>query len=140
VSSLFKVWGRQPSVSQQMRDLRRFLESKPPANDATRQKVRAWVDDLLDELIQFQAQLLTLEPGWSQSEDCDLPAAQRNWLDPEGQPTGNPMEDTEDAVAGDFARWINDQLRNPLPVGDDEFLVWRKMAYVQLQALAREAA
>lgn len=27
-----------------------------------------------------------------------------------------------------------------VPVGDDEFLVWRKMAYVQLQALPREAA
>lgn len=140
VSSLFKVWGRRPSVSQQVRGLRRFLENKPPANVETRQKVRTWVDDLLDELIQFQAELQTLEPGWSQSEDCDLPAAQRTWLDPEGQPTGSAMEDTEAAVAGDFARWVNDQLRNPLPVGDDEFLVWRKMAYVQLQALAREAA
>jgi CRISPR-associated protein Csy1 len=50
------------------------------------------------------------------------------------------MEDTEDAVAADFARWINDQLRNPLPVGDDEFLAWRKLAYAQLQALAREVA
>ncbi len=137
VESMFKVWERRPSVSQQVRGLRRFLESKPPANFATRQRVRAWIDTLLDELIQYQAELLTLEPGWSQSEDCDLPAAQRTWLDTEGQPAGTPMEDTEDAVAGDFARWINDQLRNPLPVGDDEFLAWRKLAYAQLQALAR---
>lgn len=140
VGSLFKVWGRRPSVSQQVRGLRRFLENKPPANAETRQKVRAWVDALLDELIQFQAELLTLEPGWSQSEDCDLPAAQRTWLDPEGQPSGDPMEDIEDAVAGDFARWINEQLRNPLAVGDSEFAEWRKRARIQLEALAREAA
>lgn len=140
LASMFKVWGRRPSVSQQVRGLRRFLESNPPANDATRQRVRAWVDDLLDELIQFQAELLTLEPGWSQSEDCDLPTAQRTWLDPEGQPPGSPMEDIENAVAGDFARWINEHLRNPLAVGDSEFPEWRKRARIQLEALAREAA
>ncbi|WP_396269566.1 type I-F CRISPR-associated protein Csy1 [Ideonella sp.] len=140
VSSMFKVWGRRPSVSQQARALRRFLENKPPANVETRQRVRAWVDALLDELIQFQAELLTLEPGWSQSEDCALPAAQRTWLDPEGQPPGIPMGDTEDDIAGDFARWVNAQLRNPLPVGDSEFAAWRKQAQEQLQTVAREAA
>jgi CRISPR-associated protein Csy1 len=137
---MFKVWGRRPSVSQQARALRRFLENKPPANVETRQRVRAWVDALLDELIQFQAELLTLEPGWSQSEDCALPAAQRTWLDPEGQPPGIPMGDTEDDIAGDFARWVNAQLRNPLPVGDSEFAAWRKQAQEQLQTVAREAA
>ncbi|MBQ0937894.1 type I-F CRISPR-associated protein Csy1 [Ideonella paludis] len=140
VSSLFKVWGRRPSVSQQARALRRFLEGKPPANLETRERVRAWVEALVDELIQFQAELLTLEPGWSQSEDCDLPMAQRIWLDPEGQPSSNPLEEAEEAIAGDFARWVNTQLRNPLPVGDNEFVEWRKLAHEQLQALAREAA
>ena len=140
VGSMFKVWGRRPSVSLQARALRRFLENKPPANVETRQRVRAWVDALLDELIQFQAELLTLEPGWSQSEDCALPAAQRTWLDPEGQPPGSPIEDTEDDIAGDFARWVNAQLRNPLPVGDSEFAAWRKQAQAQLQTVAREAA
>lgn len=140
VSSLFKVWGRRPSVSQQARALRRFLEGKPPANSKTRERVRAWVEALVDELIQFQAELLTLEPGWSQSDDCDLSVGQRTWLDPEGQPSSNPLEDVEEAIAADFARWVNTQLRNPLPVGDNEFVEWRKLAHEQLQALAREAA
>lgn len=140
VSSLFKVWGRRPNVSQLARALRRFLEGKPPANLETRERVRAWVETLVDELIQFQAELLTLEPGWSQSDDCDLSVAQRTWLDPEGQPSSNPLEDVEEAIAADFARWVNTQLRNPLPVGDNEFVEWRKLAHEQLQALAREAA
>jgi CRISPR-associated protein Csy1 len=140
VSSLFKVWGRRPSVSQPVRTLRRFLEGKPPANVETRQRVQALVEALVDELIQFQAELLTLEPGWSQADHCALPAAQRMWLDPEGRPPSDAFEDTEDAIAGDFARWVNAQLRNPLPVGDDEYVEWRKLARAQLQALAREAA
>lgn len=140
VDSLFKVWERRPSVSQQARAMRRFLEGKPPANLDTRLLVRNWVGALLDELIQFQAELFALEPGWSQSEDCALTTSQRAWLDPDGQPDENPLKDTEEAIAGDFARWVNLQLRNPLPVGDDEFQEWRKTAYVQLRALAREAA
>lgn len=140
VDSLFKVWGRRPSVSKHARALRRFLETAPPANIETRQRVRAWVEALVDELIQFQAELLTLEPGWSQSEDCALPMAQRIWLDPDAQGIGNPLEDTEEAIAADFARWVNTQLRNPLPVGDNEFVEWRKLAHEQLQSLAREAA
>ena len=140
VRSMFKVWGRLPSVSQQARALRWFLESQPPANMETRQRVRTWVDALLDELIQFQAKLLTLEPGWSQAETCDLPAAQRAWLDPEGQLPGAPLEETVDVISGDFARWLNAQLRNPLPVGDSEFGEWRKQAQAQLQNVAREAA
>ena len=140
VSSLFKVWGRRSSVSQQARALRRFLEGKPPANLETRQRVRAWIEALVDELIQFQAELLALEPGWSQSEDCDLPVAQRIWLDPEEQASGNPLEEAEEAIAADFARWVNAQLRNPLPVGDNEFAEWRKLAHEQLKALSREAA
>jgi CRISPR-associated protein Csy1 len=140
VNSLFKVWGRRPSVASQARSMRRFLEGNPPANEATRQRVRGWVEALVDELIQYQAQLLTLDPGWTQATDCDLPVAQRTWLDPDGQLPGTAHEDAADAVAGDFARWVNAQLRNPLPVGDDEFGVWRKLARAQLEAFEREAA
>jgi len=102
--------------------------------------VRNGVEALLDELVQLQAELLTLDSGWSQSDSCDLPAAQRIWLDPEGQPISIVQEDTNESIARDFARWVNVQLRNPLPVGDNEFEVWRKLAYSQFQALSREAA
>ena len=102
--------------------------------------MRNGVEALLDELVQLQAELLTLDSGWSQSDNCDLPAAQRIWLDPEGQPISIVQEDTNESIARDFARWVNVQLRNPLPVGDNEFEVWRKLAYSQFQDLSREAA
>ncbi|MDD0840195.1 type I-F CRISPR-associated protein Csy1 [Curvibacter sp. HBC61] len=141
VRSLFEVWGRRPSVQQPTRQLRRFLEGQPPANEVTRRRVRDTVEALVDELIQFQAELLGLEPGWTQSSECELPAAQRAWLDPEDfTPVSGIEPDAGDAVAADFARWLNAQLRSLLPVGDDEFAVWRKLAREALRAVEREQA
>jgi len=140
VSSLFKVYGRRRAVAQQARGLRLFLQGLPPTNESTRREVRDWVQGLIDELVQFQAELLTLAPGWSQTEECLLSADQRAWLDPQGQePVTVDQDDAADAVAADFARWMNAQLHDPLPVGDPEFLFWRKLARSQFAAYEREA-
>jgi len=135
--SLFKVWGRRKNVTQSVGGLRRFLETDPATNAETRQRVRAFVGTLVDELIQFQAELLTLEPGWSQSEACKLPLTQRLWVDPFDLASSSASVDIEWEIAGDFGRWVNARLRNPLAVGDREFAEWRKLAYEQLQVLAR---
>lgn len=141
VRSLFEVWGRRPSVQQPIRQLRRFLEAKPPANEATRRRVRGTVEALVDELIQFQAELLMLESGWTTASECELSAAQCAWLDPGGFSSITRIEqDADEVVAADFARWLNAQLRNVLPVGDDEFAAWRKLARDELRAVARELA
>lgn len=141
VTSLFKVYGRRRAVVQQARALRLFLQGVPPTNEPTRRKVREWVQSLIDELVHFQAELLTLAPGWSQAEDCLLSADQRAWLDPDGQISAAiDQDDATEGVAGDFARWVNAQLSDPLPVGDSEFLEWRKLARKQFAAYEREAA
>jgi CRISPR-associated protein Csy1 len=141
VRSLFEVWGRRPSVQQPTRQLRRFLEGKPPANEATRRRVRGMVEALVDELIQLQAELLMLESGWTTASECELSAAQCAWLDPGGFSSITRIEqDADEVVATDFARWLNAQLRNVLPVGDDEFAAWRKLARDELRAVARELA
>ena len=141
VKSLFKVYGRRPEVKEEVAALLEFLKKNPPANMDTRQRVRKGVQRLVDEMLVFQAELLTLEPGWSQAEDCNLSAAQRIWLDPDGQqPESTAQEDVADKVAADFARWFNDQLNDSLLVGDDEFLEWRKRAKEQFAAHEREAA
>ena len=49
-------------------------------------------------------------------------------------------DDATVCVADDFAHWINSKLRPPLPVGDPEFLAWRKQALDVFKADAREAA
>ena len=141
VSSLFNVYGRRRAVAQQARALRLFFQGNPPQNEPTRRQVREWVQGLIDELVQFQAELLTLEAGWSQADDCLLSASQRNWLDPDGQASAAiDPDDATDAIAADFARWVNAQLKDPLPVGDPEFLLWRKLARLQFAAFEREAA
>lgn len=141
VSSLFKVYGRRRAVAQQARALRLFLQGDPPRNKPTQLQVQEWVQSLIDALVLFQAELFTLAPGWSQADECQLSAGQRAWLDPQGQALGAmDQDDAADRVAADFALWVNAQLRDPLPVGDPEFLYWRKLAREQLAAYEREAA
>ena len=132
--------GYRPEVKQTLQRLRKFLESNPPANLDTRQHRDAMVFDLLDEWLQLSTTLRTVTPGWSQRPECQLGAAQKHWLDPEGvaQAASDAalrlpdVDDTLDAVAEDLARWINGQLRDPLPLGDPEFDHWRKLVRGEL--------
>ena len=140
VNSLFKVFGSRREVQHQVRALRRFLEIKPPSNLATRHKVNGWVNDLIDELLQFRASLQLLPPGWSSSINCSLTLAQRVWLDPVVVDRGTTVvDDAPDRVAEDFARWLNMQLRDPLPMGDPEFFHWGRLAREQFCEFEREA-
>ena len=136
--SLFTVYQHRPEVRKTARLLRDFLVADPARNVTTRQRRDDWIDDLIHELLLFTAELRSLPAGWTQSVDCDLPAAHRQWLDPVGDQPAS--DDATVCVADDFAHWINSKLRPPLPVGDPEFLAWRKQALDVFKADAREAA
>lgn len=137
---LMARFGYRPEVKQTLQQLRQFLESNPPANLETRQRRDAMVFDLLDEWLQLSATLRAVAPGWSQRPECQLSAAQKHWLDPEGvaqaalQASLPPpdVDDTLDAVAQDVARWLNGELRDPLPLGDPEFVHWRTLVRDEL--------
>jgi len=137
---LMARFGYRPEVKQTLQRLRAFLESNPPANRDTRQQRDAMVFDLLDEWLQLSATLRTVEPGWSQRPECQLSTAQKHWLDPEGMAQAASdantrladLDDTLDAVAEDLARWLNAQLRDPLPLGDPEFDHWRNLVRGEL--------
>lgn len=138
---LMARFGYRPEVKHTLQHLRKFLESNPPKNLPTRQRRDAMVFDLLDEWLQFSATLRAVAPGWSQRPECQLSAAQKHWLDPEGvaqaaldASTQAPeVDDTLDAVAEDLARWINGHLRDPLPLGDPVFVYWRKLVRDELE-------
>lgn len=138
VDSLFKRYGGRKEVRTLAAHLRRFLEGDLASNLKTRLRRDELVDTLIDELMQFTAELRTLDPGWSASTECDLPPAHRAWLDPDG--CDPAVDDASDRVASDFANWLNGQLRDPLPVGDPEYLHWRKLAREQFKQEEREAA
>ena len=131
VDSLFKRFGWRKEARSLAVQLRRFLEGDPASNIKTRQRRDELVDALIDELMQFAAELGELDAGWSATAECDLPPAHCAWLDPDGP--GAAMDDAADRVASDFANWLNGHLRNPLPVGDSEFLYWRKLAREQFE-------
>lgn len=137
-------FGYRPEVKQTLQRLRQFLQSNPPANLETRQHRDAMVFDLLDEWLQLSATLRTVARAGASGLNAQLSAAQKHWLDPEGvaqaaldASTRVPdVDDTLDAVAQDLARWLNGQLRDPLPLGDPEFAHWRKLVR---DGLAQEA-
>lgn len=140
VDDLSKPLERRPPVRAALKALRRFLESEPPANMDTRQRVQSWIDGLIDEWLQFRAELLNLEPGWSEADECQLSRAQVLWLDPDAAKALPAERDVVcEAVAKDFANWINRHLRNPLPVGDPEFDRWYRLALEQFLDQEREA-
>ena len=138
VTSLFDRFGSRRPVREPATKLRRFLESNPASNQATRAHVTDLVNTLVDELLYFSAELRSLPPGWSQLPECQLSAAQRHWLDPWAPATDGDTpqdaDDTANAIADQFANWLNHRLRDPLPVGDPEFAAWRKLALDQINS------
>ena len=144
--SMFGRYSRRPAVKQQVKALLTFLKSDPARNVQTRTSRAEMVEGLIDEFLQFAAELCSLPAGWSQSSECRLSGAERHWLDPEGveqacMVADRPVPtDTEERICAGFANWLNSQLRDPLPMGDPEFLEWRKQMREKIKAEDREDA
>lgn len=142
--SMFPRYSRRPEVRRALKALLAFLKSDPARNVETRERRAAWVDTLIDEFLQFRAELSALVPGWSQSPDCRLDGASKHWLDPDGvaqayQASQRALPlDTTERICAAFANWLNGQLRDPLPMGDPEFLEWCNRMHEQIKAEERE--
>jgi CRISPR-associated protein Csy1 len=137
-ASLFDVFRWRREVRTLAAHLRRYLESDPARNKVTRERRDELVEALLDELMQFTAEVQTLASGWSADPNCNLPNHQIVWLDPDGADA--VAGDMIDRMASDFANWLNGQLRDPLPMGDAEYLHWRKQARELFKVAEREGA
>ena len=137
--SLFKPFARRPEVRTLVKHLRGYLGLDPKNNLATRVHRDEIVEAGLDEFLQFSAELQTLEPGWTSDTRCDLPTLHCAWLDPDG-PDAPQVPDLIDDTAAAFGHWLNSQLREPLPMGDPEYLHWRSQAREAFKAAEREGA
>ena len=143
-SSMFFAYGSRPGVRGALKALLAFLRTDPNPNLETRNKRAAWVDVLIDEFLQYTAELHDLAPGWSQDNACQLSDAECRWLDPEGVAARDtelgraPPTDTDERICAAFANWLNTQLRGALPMGDPEFLAWRKAMAEHIKAAERE--
>lgn len=142
--SMFNRYGWRTEVKKIVKALLAFLKTDPTRKLETRERRSEWVSGLIDEFLQFSAELRSLPPGWSQSSECRLSSSEKHWLDPEGveqvlASTGLPLpNDTAERVSAMFANWLNARLRDPLPMGDPEYLEWRNRMYEQIKAEERE--
>jgi CRISPR-associated protein Csy1 len=142
--SMFPRFSRRAEVRKMVKALLAFLKSNPTSNLETRRRRDEWFDAITDEFSQFCAELRSLPSGWSLAPECHLSSAEKHWLDPQGikgalASAGVPLPtDTAERVSASFANWLNAQLRDPLPMGDPEFLEWRNRIYEQIKAEERE--
>jgi CRISPR-associated protein Csy1 len=144
IDSMFQRYARRPEVKKLINTLLAFLGSNPASNLDTREHRDKLINELIDEFLQFSAELRSLQAGWSQVPECSLGSAEKHWLDADGvaqacATSGLPLPtDTGEHVSKAFSNWINEQLRDPLPMGDAEFLHWRNLMLEQIQIEERE--
>lgn len=142
--SMFKQYGRRPEVKKLVKALLTFLKTDPARNFETREYRDQLVDGLIDEFLQFSAELRSLLPGWTQAPECQLGSAQKHWLDADGvgqacAESSLPLPtDTSERISEQFANWLNKQLRDPLPMDDATFLYWRKLMLEQIKEEERD--
>lgn len=143
IETVFKRFGRRREARWLASDLLRFLQTDPPDNRHTRDRVDGYIAALIDELVLFASEFQVLDPGWSADPACRLPLEQQLWLDP-----WRNDEDAEfaqqraqgewpGAIRAAFARWLNGWLK-PLGVGDDEHREWQARIQRQLDILQEE--
>ena len=128
--SVFDRFGRRPEVRRLIDELGRLLESEPTRNLHTRNQRDALTAAIVDELLQFAAELDSLEPGWSARAECRLNDAEKLWLDrrrAEIDAEFRAQRETVEwprEVRGRFANWLNERLGKRLTLGDIEHKHW----------------
>lgn len=142
--SMFTRYKFRPAVKENLGALLAFLKTDPTRNVATRDRRAGYVDNLIDDFLQFTAEVRTLVPGWTCDSACRLPDSHARWLDPEGAAQADAElerttpTDTHERISEAFANWLNAQLRDPLPMGDPEFDAWCKAMEEHILAEERE--
>lgn len=142
--SMFPRFSRRMEVRQLVKALLAFLKADPTRNFETRKRRAELVSSIIDEFLQFSAELRFLPSGWSQAPECRLSSPEKYWLDRKGiertlASEGVPLPtDNAERMSALFANWLNTQLRDPLPMGDPEFLEWRNRMYEEIKAEERE--
>lgn len=133
-----------------LRKLAAFLKSvaDKPRNMDLVEKREAIEQALGQQLALFAVSIhASLEPGWTRDTDCTLPLCEKLWLDPERTelpPRSDPEQaeddrtfnaaytfgDWPDEVAGRFANWVNERLREAglTAVSEVEYRHWAKQA------------
>ncbi|MCU7935466.1 MAG: type I-F CRISPR-associated protein Csy1 [Candidatus Thiodiazotropha sp. (ex Dulcina madagascariensis)] len=147
VESIFeRRFGHRRAVRRLTGTLRRFLASTRDWNNiAVRDKRDELLALIIDELLQFAAELQELSPGWSARPECALNQEECFWLDPrrvlddEAFATLRITTNWRGPVCHRFGNWLNARLNtDKTPMGDAEHKTWKGLLDKELRML-REA-
>lgn len=147
VVSLFgTILMRRGNVSNIVGALLRFLQKDPPTNMQTRNRVDAYVDVLIDEVVDMAGGFRRALPaGWTADSRCVLALDEQLWLDPlraeeEGEFRSQwLLMDWPAQIGHRFGNWLNARLRTRFPyVGDVEHRHWKEELLVDEQGWARD--
>lgn len=147
VENIFRSrFGRLRSVRALIDDIRGYLKRVQGLDNwRVRRGRQQRVDAVIDELVQFAAQLHELEPGWTARPECRLPEAEQCWLDPGRiaiEPTFAAMcqaTDWRETIITRFANWLNNQLTDDrLLMSESEQKEWRRVLDQALPHLRTE--
>jgi CRISPR-associated protein Csy1 len=125
-----------------------YLRSTDYNNVHIRQGRARLVDLIVDEVLQFAAEMEQLEPGWSADPACKLDQVEKLWLDPgraeldqefKGQ---RNLGKWQKEIADRFGNWLNKQLnfskKKRLTLGQDEHEQWTRLMEKALQGFKKE--
>lgn len=106
-------------------------------NKPIRDQRKERVDEILDQLVQYAAEIRNLagHAGWSALPECRLSRAEQLWLDPwrsdmdEAFSLERAQDNWQERIADQFARWFNARLKHEkLAMGDKEYGEWKELA------------
>lgn len=129
-----RIFGYRRVVQGLTKALRTFLEKVQDYNNVhVREKRSEMISQIIDELVQYAAQIHDLEPAWSLDRDCRLNEEEQLWLDPGRADLDSEFRNKYESgawrtlVSERFARWLNRRIEaKNIPMGDPEFLEWKR--------------
>ena len=132
-------FGMRRAVRETTSALSKLLaNSRDYTNVNIRRKRAEMIDDVIDMLFLFTAELQALPGGWSRRAGCSLDPIEKRWLDPTAvhDLKGHAWR-TE--IASRFANWLNvaistDQTR----MGDDAHRAWKTLLEDRLNQFKEE--
>lgn len=104
------------STLDYLRDfLLRYQRIDLSIKDPERRKwIEKWVNDIIDEVLAYAAELQNLEAGWTDIEKIKLKPAHQYFLDPyrndEAFQTARKSSNWQAVICHDFAAWLNHKL------------------------------
>jgi len=146
------IFGQGP-FERTTRQIRRrlihlLISTGSAKNYQIRQQRDRYIDELIDLLFNLAADIQREEwAGWTDDENCRLKAHQQLWLDPwrtkndEAFRAERDKDNWQDAVADDFALWLNSHLRRAdMAVGQTERHEWQTWPLFQRRLREMEQA